>query len=192
MSISAKATLGSRSPEYALLGFLYKKPDHGYDLHQSLSNELGHIWHSSLSQTYNILKRLETNGYITSTLQEQDKLPARQVLSLTKAGRQRFRIWLNTPTGSSVRAVRVEFLTRLYFLQRLYPNRIQGVIQDQTAEIRASLMCLEAALANVPASQTFNRLGLELRIRQLNSILDWLIECQARLNIHPPQKGDKK
>jgi DNA-binding PadR family transcriptional regulator len=187
-----KATPGSRSPEYALLGFLFKKPDHGYELYQTLSTEFGQIWHSSLSQTYNILKRLETRGYITSTLQEQNKLPARQVLALTESGRQRFKAWLRTPTGSSVRAVRVEFLTRLYFIQRLYPNRISSVIEDQTTEIRSSLRRLEETLANVPASQTFNRLGVELRIRQLNSILDWLVECRFTLNLHHPEKGVKK
>lgn len=47
------------SPEYALLGFLERPPAHGYELHQRLLEHLGEIWHVSLSQTYNILTRLE-------------------------------------------------------------------------------------------------------------------------------------
>ena len=36
----------------ALLGLLAIRPDHGYELHQRLSNDLGQVWHISLSQTY--------------------------------------------------------------------------------------------------------------------------------------------
>ena len=77
----------SRSPEYALLGFLYSHSDHGYDLHRLLVAELGQIWHVSQSQTYAILKRLESQGYISATTVEQEKLPAIQYLQITPAGR---------------------------------------------------------------------------------------------------------
>ena len=182
----------SRSPEYALLGFLYTKPCYGYELYQELSNELGHIWHSSLSQTYNILKRLESKGYVKTVRREQKKLPARQVVTLTAAGLRRFNDWLETPSGSSVRAVRVEFLTRLYFIQHLHPDRIPTTIDAQIAEIQSSLTRLQAALADTPALKTFNHLGLELRIRQLQSIIDWLHECQAELIAPTRHNGDKK
>src|SRR3972149_8731469 len=57
---------GSLSPEFALLGFLYPKPDHGYDLHQKFLKELGYVWHLSQSQAYAIFKRIEQKGYIST------------------------------------------------------------------------------------------------------------------------------
>jgi len=45
-----------------LLGFLNQQPAHGYDLHERIEAELGQIWRIGLSQTYNILNRLETQG----------------------------------------------------------------------------------------------------------------------------------
>ena len=168
----------SRSPEYALLGFLYSQPSHGYELHHLLIAELGQTWHVSQSQTYAILKRLETQDYLSSTTVEQEKLPAIQYLKITPAGRSRFELWLETPTGSSVRAIRVEFITRLYFAQKLAPEKILPMLEAQTTEIQNALARLEASLAVLPDGQKFNRLSLQLRIRQLESILDWLVECR--------------
>src|SRR3970282_1243602 len=83
------------SPEYPLLGFLAQQPAHGYELHQRLVADLSQIWRVSLSQTYNILKRLEEQGYITGTVQEQEKLPSRREFHLTPAGRLRFNNWVH-------------------------------------------------------------------------------------------------
>jgi DNA-binding PadR family transcriptional regulator len=166
------------SPEYALLGLVWQQPDHGYELHQRLVEDLGQIWHISLSQTYNILNRLEARGYISGTTQEQDKLPDRRQFDLTEAGRQRFEAWLHEPSGSSVRAIRVEFMTRLYFAHGIDRELADKIIETQISETRAGLSRLKALLSKIPEDRLFNRLGLELRVRQLASILDWLNDCQ--------------
>jgi DNA-binding PadR family transcriptional regulator len=178
--MSAKASyIGSLSPEYALLGFLAEHPNHGYELHQRLAGELGHVWHVSQSQVYNILKRLESHGDITGSFQEQEKLPSRMLYELTPAGQERFEAWLNTPTGCSVRAIRVEFLTRLYFASRCGSSKADALIDSQVEETHKGLIRLQKMLDELPSKQAFNRLGLELRINQLSSILDWLERCRT-------------
>ena len=172
------------SPEFALLGFLAQHPAHGYELHQRLVTDLGQVWHVSLSQTYNILNRLEAQGFIAGTVQEQAKLPARRSFRLTAAGRRRFNTWLHSPAPCSVRTVRVEFTTRLYFAQALSPDTVPDLIEAQTTEVRAGLTRLQNIQAEFPPNQMFNRLGLNLRIRQLASLLDWLAECRAALGLH--------
>jgi PadR family transcriptional regulator, regulatory protein AphA len=162
------------SPEYALLGFLAQAPAHGYELHQRLESELGQVWHVSLSQTYNILKRLEGQDDIRGTLLPQEKLPPRQHYHLTGRGRKRLEDWLNTPSGSSVRAIRVEFITRLYFAPLFGIEKPAQLIQTQIEETRLGMKRLEALLEQVPPEQTFNRLGLDLRLRQLQAVLNWL------------------
>jgi len=169
--------VSSLSPEYAVLGFLAQQPDHGYDLHQRLMLELGQIWRLSQSQLYNLLKRLERQGDIVATLQEQPKLPDRHVFHLTERGRQRFEQWLETPTGTSVRAIRVEFLTRLYFARLRSPALAARLIAIQKEETRRGLEWLRTKLEELPPEQVFNRLGLELRVRQLTSVLEWLENC---------------
>ena len=173
------------SPEFALLGFLNRQPAHGYDLHQRITEELGQIWHISLSQTYNILKRLEAKGFIVGVVQAQDKAPARRRFRLTPSGRRRFEEWLSAPSEPSARAIRVEFLTRLYFIYTTTPEAARDLIEAQIGETQAGLARLTTMLAELSPDQTFNQLGLDLRLRQLTLILDWLIECRAILGFEP-------
>ena len=154
------------SPEYVLLGFLNQQSAHGYDLHERIEAELGQVWHISLSQTYNILNRLETQGYIAGLLQEQEKLPARKRFRLTAAGRRRFEDWLSTATESSTRAIRVEFITRLYFACAISPASARAVIDQQIVSTQAGLVHLQALLGELLPEQTFNRLGLDFRVQQ--------------------------
>jgi DNA-binding PadR family transcriptional regulator len=172
---------GARSPEYALLGFLYAGADHGYALHQRLIDEFGYIWHVSQSQTYTILKRLEKDGCVTSTTQAQDKLPARQLLQLTPAGRRRFEAWLGASGKGSMRQVRVELIPRLYFLQKYHPERLGAVLEAQTGGVEQALDRLRAQRKSLPRARTFDRLSLDLRIRELRAVRDWLARCGETL-----------
>jgi DNA-binding PadR family transcriptional regulator len=175
------------SPEFVLLGFLYQYPCHGYDLHRRLEQEFGFIWHLSQSQTYNILKRLSSQGYINAALVKQEKLPSRQLFHLSESGMQRFNTWLAAPTRCSVHAIRVEFITRLYFIQLYQPEKIQETIYLQYQDVKKGLSRLEELRKHFPEDQVFNYLALDMRIRLLNSILSWLNECQ---NIIETKKSD--
>src|SRR5512143_2407147 len=135
---------GNRSPEFALLGFLYLKPGHGYDLHRRLTKQLGYIWGASQSETYNVLKRLAAKGFIKSRVVEQEKLPPRNLLALTPRGRARFKAWLAAPAGGSLRTVRLEFITRLYFARQTGLLSLPRMLDQQVTEVRASLRQLEA------------------------------------------------
>ncbi len=174
---------GNRSPEYALLGFLYMQPGHGYELHRRLIKELGTIWGASQSETYNVLKRLEAQGLIKSRIVAQQKLPARNMLSLTARGRSHFEKWLKAPAASSIRTIRLDFVTRLYFARHTGLLKLPNLINQQVAEVRASLRHMEALLIDMPLTETYNRLGLEYQILQRRSILEWLEDCRQTLNL---------
>ena len=180
-----KTVSSALSPEYVLLGFLFQRPAHGYDLHGQIHRELGQVWRISLSQTYNILKRLETKGFIVGVVQEQEKAPARRRFRLTAMGRRRFEEWLKTPSEPSARAIRVEFLTRLYFTYITDPHTAQQLIETQLTATRDAVANLTTLLGELPTEQAFNQLGLDLRLRQLTSILEGLSECRAILGFEP-------
>lgn len=171
--------VGPRSPENALLGLLYLHPDHGYQLYQRLVAELGEIWHLSQSQTYNILNRLEKQGFVIGKLQQQDKLPDRREFHLSDSGRLRFEEWLNNPSGCSIRAMRVEFISRLYFAHRIDSEMVWHIIDEQKLQLNNGLDRLGQTMADTPSEQVFNRMGLEFRIRQLESALEWLEDCRT-------------
>jgi DNA-binding PadR family transcriptional regulator len=174
---------GTLSPEFALLGFLISEPRHGYDLHQRFVTELGNVWHLSQSQAYAILKRLENKGDISTRLVEQDKLPARQMLSITSAGRRHFMDWLENGCGSNARSIRLEFLTRLYFSNLYTPENTAQIYAVQAVEIQNSIQRLEDLLAHLPLEQTFNLLSLDLRLRQMKLIQEWMVEIKNQFQI---------
>jgi len=164
---------GTLSPEFALLGFLLAGPSHGYDLHQRVVAELGHVWHLSQSQAYAILKRLENHGDISVKIIEQEKLPARQLLHITAQGKRRFNEWMGK-VGSNSRSVRLEFLTRLYFAQAHQPENVMKVYHAQCVAVETAIQRLELLLVNLPPEQNFNRLSLDLRLSQMKLIQDWM------------------
>ncbi len=166
-----------------MLGLLYLQPSHGYELHQRITRELGYIWTVSQSETYNILKRLEAQGFVKSRVVQQQKLPARNILSLSRSGRTRFERWLRAPSGTSVRSIRLDFLTRLYFARQVGLFEPHEMIDLQVTQVRASLRQMEGILTDMPLAETYNRLGLEYQIAQRQSILDWLESCRQTLNL---------
>ncbi len=174
---------GNISPEFALLGFLIAGPSHGYDLHQRFETELGQVWHLSQSQAYTILKRLENRGDISTQVVEQEKLPARQLLHITSAGRRRFFAWLESGVGKNSRSIRLEFLTRLYFAQLHRPEDLAQIYDTQSAEIESTIVRLEGLLEHLPPEQIFNRLSLDLRLQQMRLIQNWMAEIKAQFHI---------
>ena len=162
------------SPKYAIMGFLYIHPMHGYDLHKHLETDLHEVWRISQSQAYNIVKLLKNVGWITATLQQQEKRPDRDLLTLTDLGNTEFETWLYAPTPGSARAIRVEFITRLFFASNLNENLCSRLIQEQADTIRSHVDALYQRLHAIPQDQIFNRMGLDLRIRQLQSVLVWV------------------
>ena len=171
------------SPEYALLGFLDQSSAHGYELHQKLFDQLGEIWHVSLSQTYNILTRLEEQGFIQGTIHEQDKRPAKRRFRLTAAGRQRFETWMSSSSACSVRAIRVEFMTRLYFLHARNPVDALESIEVQIAALRTHIVKLKERMNEIDSERIFNWIGMSLRIHQLESLVESLKECKTQISI---------
>lgn len=170
--------IGTLSPEMALLGLLHGEAGHGYDLHRKVNTDLGYVWHLSQSQAYAILKRLESQGDISATKVPQEKRPSRQLLQMTAQGRKRFLSWLDAPSGGSSRAIRMEFVTRLYFLQMYFPDRLGRAFDQQRVEAESHIHRLEKVLAALPGGQIFNRMSLEMRLKQLKLALEWLAECR--------------
>ncbi len=171
--------IGSLSPEMALLGLLHGGPAHGYDLHRKVVADLGQVWHLSQSQAYSILKRLEKRGDISAEEMPQEKLPARLLLRMTGQGQRRFLDWLETPSGGSTRAIRMEFVTRLYFIQMYFPEKLASAFDAQKAETQKHIQRLQATLGALPAGQIYNRMSLDLRLQQLTSVLTWMNHYQT-------------
>jgi DNA-binding PadR family transcriptional regulator len=137
----------------------------------------------SQSQAYSILRRLEARGDVSSRMIEQEKAPARQELRITVAGRKRFLEWLEKGCGTNARSIRLELLTRLYFAKLHRPGLATGIFATQLEEIGNNIARLRRTLDGLPREQTYNRLSLDLRVRQMQLIQQWVREIGRLLGI---------
>ncbi len=160
--------------ELALLGFLLQEPQHGYQLHQLISDPagLGLIWHLKQSQLYALLSKLEVDECVVSTLQNQDPHPPRKVFALTEAGRSIFSEWLISPV-TAPRLVRQEFFAKLYFakkenmdVERKLLEAQQEVCQNWVEEFQLKFDACEWG--------TYSWAMYQYRLGQVRALKDWL------------------
>jgi DNA-binding PadR family transcriptional regulator len=158
---------------------------HGYDLYNQYQARLGRVWRMSQSQMYTVLKRLETQGLVSGLLEEDSRGPSRRLLSVTEAGSSRFSQWLLQPSDCSSRVMRLEFISRLFFASSKGKDVLDSVIADQIAAVSRELGNHERLYASLDEGEVFNRLSLDLRVRQLKASLEWLVSSVSRLDAEP-------
>ncbi|MCF8146651.1 MAG: PadR family transcriptional regulator [Deltaproteobacteria bacterium] len=148
-------------------------PRHGYEILQFLEQGLGPAWSVSTSQLYVLLKRLEKEGWVGSSLEIQDTRPSKRVFSITPAGEIKFLEWLKSPTDH-VRDLRIEFLAKLFFFHSLG-------LQGGDALVDAQIGLLEQVKSGLMAKRRrerddYKRLVYGFRISTLTGWLNWLKE----------------
>ncbi len=175
---NAKSTRDDEAlaPENALLGFIALEPAHGYELHRRLTQELGALWHASLGHIYNVLKRMEAQGLIAGKLTRAGNYPAQRTFTLTVAGRRALQAWLRKSCTSSARAIRLEFLARLYFAQRLDATRVRDMLSEQRTAVMEATEQLAHMAADSTAAPAFAQLAVALRLAQSRAMLNWIDE----------------
>lgn len=182
----------SEPAEYALLGLLWNGPQHGYELHRAFApdQELGVICHLELSQLYAFLKKLESLGYLESTLEPQEGRPPRRMVGLTQSGRQVFRHWVEAPVPRP-REVRLLFLLKLYFARTFGTDTILTLIARQIEACAAFLEKLQEGVSGAKdggsldvvangGHQDFRVLVHQARTHQIEATIGWLKDLQGQ------------
>lgn len=166
------------TPDETLLGLLAAQARHGYQLIDCFRDpaQLGNVWSLSTSQIYAVLKRLDAQGLIVGQAFASADAPTRTEYALTEAGVRRLEAWLTEPQpSSSVRRVRVEFLSRLYIARLLNLPTLELVrTQKQSCRERRAARIVDRDCA----APGVGRLAIELEIAQLDAILDWIDRCE--------------
>ena len=148
-------------------------PKHGYEILLFLNSELGSTWHVSTSQLYVLLKRLERDGFLQSSVETQDTRPSKRIFSLTPPGKKAFLEWLRSPT-EHVRDLRIEFLAKLFFFNRLS-------LKEGSELIRAQVQVLKQIRERIEQRQKeekdpFNKLIFGFKMATIEAWHQWLIK----------------
>jgi PadR family transcriptional regulator AphA len=169
--------------EHAILGLLDLDDGsgHGYDLARNFADgqPLANVLRLESGMLYHHLKKMERNGWVESTTEQQSARPARQVYRLTESGRAELQRWLAEPVQHT-REIRLEFLVKLYFARRSDEALATALIDGQLDALRTWLDTLTEQLAATnrfeasPSDRAFTRTVLDLRIAQTRAAIDWL------------------
>lgn len=161
---------------YAILGVLLAGPSTGYEIRALMGRSTVYFWRESDSTIYPTLKALAKERKVISELAYVGK-KKKEIFSITERGREEFRAWFESPTGSET--PRNEFLLKLFFVTdrkemvRLFQERLEKV--EKTYE---EYRKIEERLENLAGSslKTVRLKALRYGIAQLGLEISWLKE----------------
>lgn len=107
--------------QFAILGILGLGARSGYDIKKMTDLSTRHFWAENYGNLYPTLKRLEHEGLVTGERQPGKGKPDRKVYTVTAAGQEVLRRWLEVPAETN--PPRNELLLKL-FLGRQAPPEV--------------------------------------------------------------------
>jgi DNA-binding PadR family transcriptional regulator len=111
---------------YAILGLLAKRPGTGYQISRAMQRPVGYFWTARHSQIYPELAELEGDGLVRSRVIEGPGPRDTKRYSITAAGRNALRAWLDSPLPDQ--APKDELMLRVWSLWLLSPDRARNLI----------------------------------------------------------------
>ncbi len=166
---------------YAILGVLHEGPTSGYEIKSLMGRSTVYFWRESDSTIYPMLKVLAMEGKVLPKTVYVGK-KKKEVFSITEAGREEFKAWLESPTGSET--PRNEFLLKLFFvadrkeMTRLFQERLEKIegIYKEYKKIEERL----ESIADSPC-KTIRLKALGYGIALLESEIQWLTNEIGRM-----------
>jgi len=89
--------MAGMSLEHAILVSLLEQPASGYELARRFDRSIGRFWTATHQQIYRVLKRMESDDWLTAEEVGQEGLPDKRVWSVTPTGRSALVTWLRAP-----------------------------------------------------------------------------------------------
>jgi PadR family transcriptional regulator AphA len=166
--------------EHAVLGFLVEAPAHGYELRDRLVRGVSSFWRIASSHLYQVLHRLEEEGWVARAVESGSAGPARNVYRITGTGKSAFWNWAASPVRH-VRQIRVEFLAKVYFLRRLAPDRLEELVAGQIEVLRELGEHMSARPRLKTDDVGLGELAASYRRSQVEGTIRWLVENEPKL-----------
>lgn len=84
--------------EHALLVALSEQPAAGLELARRFDRSIGFFWSATHQQIYKVLRRMETDGWVTARAIEQTGRPEKREYTVTDIGTKVLADWISTTT----------------------------------------------------------------------------------------------
>jgi DNA-binding PadR family transcriptional regulator len=176
------------SVRYSLLAILDSGPKHGYGLKTEFEAATGAVWPLNVGQVYSTLSRLERDGLVLASGDEDGQ----KIYRISDDGRRELQRWYETPVEREV-IPRQELAIKLVFATRASPKRVTEVVQQQ---LKATMGSLQEFTRLKIAAEADGDLAwlmmLDALIFQADAEGRWLELCEARLAAVDIQPGKSR
>lgn len=186
------------SLHHAILGFLNYAPMTGYELKKAFDSSIRHFWPADQAQIYRTLKELMEQGLVTMEMIPQENRPNRKVYSITAAGREALRQWLQSPADPE--DPRVPILVKVFFAGQLRQEEVLALLESYAAGLRARLeeyaripertMHYAEAIRS-PRDVLCWALTLDYGVRLTQASLAWAEEAMRKIRSQEEQDHDR-
>jgi PadR family transcriptional regulator, regulatory protein AphA len=122
---------------YALLGLLHVQSWTGYELTQQVRHSLGHVWPASAANLYREQQRLVRLGWADVTVEAAGPERTRNRYTITAAGRDALRQWLDAPPGAT--NLESEAFLRIWFADAGTPEQLARTLRTTSEQARAAV-----------------------------------------------------
>jgi len=172
------------SIRYFILGLLTRQPMSGYDIKRFLKSLAWLVDSPSFGSLYPALHSLLENGLVTVEVVPRNDKPPRKIYTITEAGGQALREWVDQPIGSGVSLK--AFVMRLILANNLSQAGLIAHLQQRRAQVATHRGALErAAKAMDERIDVGERLVLDYGLAVATAELAWLDSTLARFS-QPP------
>ena len=181
-----------------VLGFLFERARHGYELKRTLSPALPRTKQVNDGVLYPLLRKLEEAGLIRGTMKESKAARARRVFQLTRAGKVELDAWLRDQSDEADDVsydfmIGHPFLAKCMFFDHLDEEEINAKIEAQLEGARGKLATFERIRDGMRerSADPWRVAILELGISQQRVKIRWLrsLPDVAAARSIPPKEG---
>jgi DNA-binding PadR family transcriptional regulator len=174
------------SVRQALLALLEQEPMYGYQLRAEFERRTGATWPLNVGQVYTTLSRLERDGLVAESGDDDE---GHVVYRVTEAGRAEVAAWFTTPVERS-QPPRDELAIKLALAVTVPGVDLGTVIQQQRSATMSALQDytrLKRARGPIPHEPGHDRadmawsLVLDSLVFAAEAEVRWLDHCEARL-----------
>lgn len=150
---------------YLVLGFIAELgPSTPYDLKRAVAKSIAYFWSFPHSQLYVEPERLAKLGLLSE--EQEDHGRRRRLFSITAAGREALREWLEAPSVVQTET-RDLGLLKLYFADLTTPERVRTMAQEQIALHKERLAEYDAYSAEMARYETLHLHQVPIRMGYL-------------------------
>lgn len=155
--------------EHILLGLFALRPWSGYDLKKWFA-EGGKFYRSNTdqSQIYRLLNRMETDGWISHTVDAREKRPDAKLYRITEDGRAELLRWARSEFQSPARFQDADFVVRFVFGGMVDPVGLRELVVTELAARREQV----ARHRNRDRTQVYDNSIPEVDVDRANMLLE--------------------